>query len=49
MRFYADGKTVDGPKMLASEALERGVMFGRQGKGCIYVWASGNGGSRGGK
>ena len=39
--------TVDGPKMLAQMALERGVVHGRKGKGNIYVWASGNGGSRG--
>ncbi|KAJ8914185.1 hypothetical protein NQ315_015958 [Exocentrus adspersus] len=39
-----DGKTVDGPGRLAREALERGVTKGRGGKGCIYVWASGNGG-----
>ena len=31
---------------LASQALERGVRVGRAGKGVIYVWASGNGGSR---
>nr|XP_046912953.1 neuroendocrine convertase 1-like [Dermatophagoides farinae] len=42
-----DGLTVDGPKMLAQMALERGVVHGRKGKGNIYVWASGNGGSRG--
>ncbi|XP_023311252.1 neuroendocrine convertase 1-like [Anoplophora glabripennis] len=39
-----DGKTVDGPGRLAKEALERGVTEGRDGKGSIYVWASGNGG-----
>lgn len=42
-----DGETVDGPKSLAKEALERGVNHGRQGKGSIYVWASGNGGKKG--
>ncbi|XP_030764512.1 neuroendocrine convertase 1-like [Sitophilus oryzae] len=42
-----DGKTVDGPGRLAREALERGIRTGRNGKGSIYVWASGNGGSRG--
>ena len=46
-KLYVDGKTVDGPKMLATEALERGIKYGRKGKGCIYVWASGNGGSKG--
>lgn len=41
-----DGKTVDGPGRLAREALERGVAQGRNGLGTIYVWASGNGGSK---
>ncbi|XP_059487081.1 neuroendocrine convertase 1-like isoform X2 [Neocloeon triangulifer] len=42
-----DGCTVEGPGRLAREALERGVSEGRGGKGAIYVWASGNGGSKG--
>lgn len=42
-----DGKTVDGPGILAREALLRGVTTGRNGKGNIFVWASGNGGSNG--
>lgn len=42
-----DGRTVDGPKRLASEALYRGVTRGRGGRGSIYVWASGNGGAKG--
>ena len=42
-----DGMTVDGPKRLATEALIKGITFGRKGKGCIYVWASGNGGIKG--
>ncbi|RZB94428.1 neuroendocrine convertase 1-like, partial [Asbolus verrucosus] len=42
-----DGKTVDGPGRLALESLERGVSQGRNGKGSIFVWASGNGGSKG--
>ncbi|KAJ8939124.1 hypothetical protein NQ318_012364 [Aromia moschata] len=41
-----DGKTVDGPGRLAKEAMQRGVTHGRGGKGTIYVWASGNGGSK---
>ncbi|CAH1107633.1 unnamed protein product [Psylliodes chrysocephalus] len=40
-----DGKTVDGPGRLAREAIERGIKEGRNGKGTIYVWASGNGGN----
>ncbi|KPI97092.1 Neuroendocrine convertase 1 [Papilio xuthus] len=39
-----DGRTVEGPGRLAVEALKRGVSKGRGGKGCIYVWANGNGG-----
>jgi len=39
-----DGKTVDGPGNLASRAFITGVANGRQGKGSIFVWASGNGG-----
>jgi furin len=39
-----NGKTVDGPGPLAKLALADGVKKGRQGKGSLYVWASGNGG-----
>lgn len=39
-----DGKTVDGPGRLARQAFVDGVNHGRQGKGSIFVWASGNGG-----
>ncbi|PKK16749.1 hypothetical protein A306_00000336, partial [Columba livia] len=39
-----DGKTVDGPGVLAAEAFHRGVTQGRGGLGSIFVWASGNGG-----
>ncbi|CAH0553623.1 unnamed protein product [Brassicogethes aeneus] len=42
-----DGKTVDGPGRLAKESLEKGITMGRNGRGSIYVWASGNGGSKG--
>uniref|UniRef100_A0A7E4ZQC0 P/Homo B domain-containing protein n=1 Tax=Panagrellus redivivus TaxID=6233 RepID=A0A7E4ZQC0_PANRE len=41
-----DGKTFDGPGPLAREAFYRGIKQGRGGKGNIFVWASGNGGSR---
>ncbi|CAI5439412.1 unnamed protein product [Caenorhabditis angaria] len=41
-----DGKTFDGPGPLAREAFYRGIKNGRKGKGNIFVWASGNGGSR---
>lgn len=40
-----DGMTVEGPGRLALEAMKRGVTEGRGGKGSIYVWASGNGGT----
>ncbi|XP_017772277.1 PREDICTED: neuroendocrine convertase 1-like, partial [Nicrophorus vespilloides] len=42
-----NGKTVDGSGRLLREALERGIREGRNGRGSIYVWASGNGGSQG--
>uniref|UniRef100_A0AAY4DEQ1 Neuroendocrine convertase 2 n=1 Tax=Denticeps clupeoides TaxID=299321 RepID=A0AAY4DEQ1_9TELE len=40
-----DGKTVDGPRELTLQAMADGVNKGRSGKGSIYVWASGDGGS----
>jgi len=42
-----NGKTVEGPGKMASLALEKGIKEGRKGKGVIYVWAAGNGGSKG--
>ncbi|XP_033124048.1 neuroendocrine convertase 1-like [Anneissia japonica] len=39
-----DGKTVEGPGNLASKAIQKGIRVGRDGKGVLYVWASGNGG-----
>ncbi|XP_041854340.1 proprotein convertase subtilisin/kexin type 5b isoform X1 [Melanotaenia boesemani] len=39
-----DGKTVDGPAILARQAFENGIRTGRKGLGSIFVWASGNGG-----
>ncbi|WP_411023113.1 S8 family serine peptidase, partial [Salmonella sp. s51228] len=41
-----DGRTVDGPGSMAKKAFEDGVNRGRSGLGNIFVWASGNGGSR---
>ena len=38
---------MEGPGVLASAALTKGVTEGRGGRGVIYVWASGNGGSKG--
>jgi len=38
-----DGRTVGRPGPLAQRAIEQGVTKGRNGKGIIYVWASGNG------
>lgn len=40
-----DGRVVDGPGQLAKKAFENGIKLGREGKGSIFVWASGNGGS----
>ncbi|KAJ6669747.1 hypothetical protein lerEdw1_000296 [Lerista edwardsae] len=42
-----DGRTVEGPGRLAQKAFEYGIKKGRQGKGSIFVWASGNGGRQG--
>lgn len=39
-----DGKTVDGPGRLTKQAFIDGTEKGRNGKGSIFVWASGNGG-----
>lgn len=39
-----DGKTVDGPGEMATKAFIDGVTKGRNGKGSIFIWASGNGG-----
>uniref|UniRef100_A0AC35U9N5 P/Homo B domain-containing protein n=1 Tax=Rhabditophanes sp. KR3021 TaxID=114890 RepID=A0AC35U9N5_9BILA len=40
------GDVFDGPGPQAREAFYRGIKNGRNGKGNIFVWASGNGGSR---
>ncbi|XP_035256082.1 neuroendocrine convertase 2-like [Anguilla anguilla] len=40
-----DGRTVDGPRELTLQAMADGVNKGRGGRGSIYVWASGDGGS----
>lgn len=40
-----DGVVVDGPGKLAMKAFMEGISLGRKGKGSIFVWASGNGGS----
>ncbi|KAK3854786.1 hypothetical protein Pcinc_038753 [Petrolisthes cinctipes] len=42
-----DGTRVEGPGTLAQLAIQEGVKKGRDGKGIIYVWAAGNGGSAG--
>jgi subtilisin-like proprotein convertase family protein len=39
-----NSKSLQGSGPLFREALERGVTSGRQGKGCVYVFAAGNGG-----
>ncbi|KAH7728769.1 neuroendocrine convertase 1 precursor [Aphelenchoides avenae] len=40
-----DGKTVEGPGTLAQMAIMKGIREGRNGRGIIFVWASGNGGA----
>eukprot|EP00038_Savillea_parva_P007732 m.172197 g.172197 ORF g.172197 m.172197 type:complete len:971 (+) comp13486_c0_seq1:235-3147(+) len=42
-----DGRTIEGPASLAAQAIKNGIETGRGGKGSIYVFASGNGGSSG--
>lgn len=42
-----DGRTVEGPGELTRKALEYGARRGRQNKGSIFIWASGNGGKHG--
>ncbi|XP_064098056.1 neuroendocrine convertase 1-like [Macrobrachium nipponense] len=42
-----DGRRVEGPGRLANIALQKVVTEGRNGKGIVYVWAVGNGGSAG--
>ncbi|XP_067889927.1 PC3-like endoprotease variant B isoform X2 [Heterodontus francisci] len=39
-----NGKTFDGPRALTFRALQEGAEKGRNGKGSIFIWASGNGG-----
>ncbi|XP_029372303.1 proprotein convertase subtilisin/kexin type 5 [Echeneis naucrates] len=41
-----DGATLEGPGPLAHLALQNGIKTGRNGRGSIFVWASGNGGQR---
>lgn len=41
-----DGKTVDGPRNYTMRAIVNGINQGRNGKGSIYVWASGDGGEK---
>ncbi|CAF1134015.1 unnamed protein product [Adineta ricciae] len=42
-----DGTKMEAPHGMTRAALEYGVTHGRQGKGTVYVWAAGNGGSKG--
>ncbi|XP_033741564.1 neuroendocrine convertase 2-like isoform X2 [Pecten maximus] len=39
-----DGMTMEGPSLASRKALAMGVEQGRNGKGSLYVWATGNGG-----
>ncbi|PCH37898.1 hypothetical protein WOLCODRAFT_135908 [Wolfiporia cocos MD-104 SS10] len=39
-----DGKSMEGPGYLITKAIVNGVQNGRQGKGSVFVFASGNGG-----
>lgn len=42
-----DGKAMQAPDMMVKTAIKRGVDEGRDGKGAVYVFASGNGGLHG--
>lgn len=42
-----NGKALERPGRLATYALQRGIREGRAGRGSIFIWASGNGGSSG--
>ncbi|CAF3367974.1 unnamed protein product [Rotaria sp. Silwood1] len=42
-----DGTKMEAPGALVNAALDYGVTHGRQGKGTLFVWASGNGGTAG--
>jgi kexin len=42
-----DGRTMEGPSMLIRKAILNGINKGRDGKGSIFVFASGNGASHG--
>jgi subtilisin-like proprotein convertase family protein len=41
-----DGTSVDGPGTLGKRAMQQGVTNGRDGRGSIFVFASGNGGQQ---
>ena len=38
-----NGELLDGPRDKGSRAIEHGVQFGRQGKGSLFIFGSGNG------
>lgn len=42
-----NGRSMDAPDKLIKSAILKGVQDGRNGKGALYVFASGNGGTRG--
>lgn len=42
-----NGRSMDEPDKLIKSAILKGIQEGRKGKGALYVFASGNGGSRG--
>ncbi|EMD38165.1 hypothetical protein CERSUDRAFT_64430 [Gelatoporia subvermispora B] len=42
-----DGRSMEGPAYLIKKAMVNGIQNGREGKGSVYVFASGNGGRSG--
>lgn len=41
-----DGKTMEGPDQEILTAFLKGILYGRKGKGNLYIFAAGNGGSK---
>jgi len=38
-----DGKMMDAPRIQGQRAIDDGIRYGRNGKGSLFVWGSGNG------
>jgi kexin len=40
-----DGKTLEGPDRTILKSMLEGILYGRDGRGALYIFAAGNGGS----